>query len=147
MGERKLTVREVTDYPSDFGRVILLYLKSSIHKTCTFDYIQRAIIPAMHLGQCLMIFDEKKLVGYISWAKVDDETLDNFILKREKLPVNKRDNGDHFLILDFLAPYGNTREIVHKFRNILKLMGVKKAISVRSYTDRPSIIRPIFISK
>lgn len=95
-----------------------MLLESPYHRRYSEADILRTIYPAIREGKCLYHEDDNgKLTGFMTWAFLHPHQIDGYLNKTRKIKAIDfmRNEGDLWF-LDFIAPYGNVRQIIRSFQ-------------------------------
>lgn len=98
----------------NLGYCFHLLTHSSTHKDFNLaDYMDVEICPANWRGQ-LRVYknNEKHPVGFVTWAKVNENTKQELIQDSRALYHREWSSGDLLFFNDFVAPWGGVKEIL-----------------------------------
>ena len=129
----------VTDLQyATYGKIVWLWSNSNLHKTWSTSLQSRMVIPALMLGQLMMVHDQNRHpVAYCSWAMLDAETELKYILNPNSLQPCDWRSGDRLWMIDFISPFSKHYTLIlknrlkQKFpRGVLRALRVKEASKV-----------------
>lgn len=112
----------------DFGQISALCIHSPIHKSWSVHDLMRLFMPPIMLNQYRVFRasdypdqfgDQHQPVGFITWALMNDEGVAAYTQKLRKLQPSDFAAGDQVWVIDLVAPFGGTREIVRDMRKYL----------------------------
>ncbi len=89
------------------GEIVWLMQNSPLHRQVLIAELEWMVIQPMMLNQYRIHRKEKKPVGVVFWAKVDDEVHERLKQGAFKLRPNEWQSGENYWIIDVLAPLGN----------------------------------------
>ena len=99
-------------------QVIHLLSQSETHKDFNVEQISRCIIPPVNLQQCAGLFEDGYLTGWCSWAYLSEEKADIFLEGNYKIQPDDWRSGNVLVFMDFVAPFGNFRNLYTLCRSI-----------------------------
>lgn len=111
---------------------------SPLHRKWFVSDIPRLILPPLSFGQYVTHRVDTKLVGFGSWAFMNESGLDNFLGAKKKMEMGDFISGHIPVVIDIIAPLGHGRHITSKMRRVLRDEGLsgKKIWYVRYYGDQ-----------
>ena len=100
------------------GEITWLMMHSEIHRYLFVVDLERLIRPALQ-SQQFKIYRGKagKPVGYVSWAYLNPIVEKRFQTMPDQLRPTDWKSGEQPWIIEFLAPFGGTKEFVEDLRN------------------------------
>ena len=99
------------------GEIISLMMASKIHQHFPVRDINHFILPPLKVNQFRIYRNQKQMpVGFVSWAKVTNETRHKFLHEQYTLDPTEWQTGSCILMVDFLAPFGHAKKIIHDLR-------------------------------
>lgn len=104
------------DVPLD--HVIYLLQGSEAHSHFDLNTVCRCLIPPVNLKQSIGLFENGFLVAWCSWAFVSREKSDIFLTGEYKIKPEDWRSGDVLIFMDFVAPFGHTRKLYRKCREL-----------------------------
>lgn len=98
------------------GAVVGLSGLSALHRTWTVEDLHRLLIPPISLGQCLAFERAGELVGWASWAMLNDLAAHGFATGQRQLQAADWRCGPHPWVMDVLAPNGDGMAVCRALR-------------------------------
>ena len=128
---------------SVFGELVWLMQTSPFHKHLFLSELEWAVLQPMILQQYRIYHKDKKPVGAIFWASVDDDVHKRLQEGSVKMRPHEWKSGSHNWIIDVVAPFGNAEYFINEIgKNVFKGHGYhyiqvdkdgrKKTISVNA---------------
>ena len=105
----------------DLEKILDIFAMSPIHKKYTIEDIQRLIIPPLKLGQYRLFQDRATPIGYISWAFLNAETVENYINNKKLLQADDWNNGKALWLINVICPKGGAINAMLKVEEKRKL--------------------------
>jgi cytolysin-activating lysine-acyltransferase len=102
-----------------FGDIMSLVALSPFHDKWTMEKIKRVFVPPLKCGQFRLFYQSSVPNGFCCWAWVSDEILNLLQNKNYKLQPQDWQSGKNLWLAEFIAPNGNTREIVRNMRRFV----------------------------
>jgi cytolysin-activating lysine-acyltransferase len=96
---------------------------SKVHKRWYVEDIFDIIMPPLDLGQCIIVRESDKIVGFGTFGFLSNEALDKFLTGSAKLTRKDFNSGPNVVLVDVIAPYGHARQITSKMRDRLIELG------------------------
>ena len=101
------------------GAAIWLWMHSEVHHNFPLHVLDVLLFPAIRTGQFVLAVESGKPVFYLSWAMFSEEAEERYILHSPHMMRNEDwQSGDRIWFLDWVAPFGGTREM----RNLMSLL-------------------------
>lgn len=101
------------------GAVVALSSWSWLHRRWTVEDLQRLIVPPLQLGQFVALVRDDALVGWGSYALMNDLAAHGFASGTRKLEAADWRCGPHPWVLDVLAPHGDGAAVARALRSHL----------------------------
>lgn len=117
------------------GEIIWLMGHSELHRGWPIGGIQQWVYPAIINRQFRIYRRNGKPHGYISWAWMSEDVEQQYILNTGSLLPEGWKSGERGWIIDFIAPFGDTREIVHDLKYKVFKDDVGRYLRVRPGED------------
>jgi cytolysin-activating lysine-acyltransferase len=85
------------------------------------DFNRYLVYPVLH-DKCRIFYEDEKPIGLVTWAWLTNEEVDAFLSTKWALDETtyQRDTGDQLWGMDFIAPFGHTRLVMRRMRQISK---------------------------
>ena len=101
------------------GDVLSLVALSDFHHHWKMHKVKRVFVPPLQNGQFRIWYYDSRPSGFCSWAWVSDEILNK--LQNENYLMQPEDwqSGSNLWFAEFVAPYGNTRQMVKDMRRFI----------------------------
>jgi cytolysin-activating lysine-acyltransferase len=102
-----------------FGHAVYLFSLSDRHRHLTVADLDRSLVPALTLGQTMLLWDEGRVVAFSSWAWMSDEASERFLTGAA---IRKEDwrSGENLWVIDAVAPFGHITKIARLYRDTFK---------------------------
>jgi hemolysin-activating ACP:hemolysin acyltransferase len=133
------------DYPeSEFERQLSAkfghaarVLVSSARRSQVLKDLGLHLWPAVRLNQIGFLYNSKgSPVAFATWAFVTDEVAQAMLADPNYcLDISEWNEGDQLWLCDFVAPFGEARNLVRKLRTVY-LPGAWRVRGIRGYADR-----------
>jgi cytolysin-activating lysine-acyltransferase len=99
------------------GQISWLWQRSPMHRAWSVGLMGHLVRPALqHRQFALAQHRDGTPVFYASWALIDDEREQRLMRNANALSAADWNCGDHVWIIDWIAPFGGTRQFHRKFR-------------------------------
>jgi len=99
------------------GEITWLMMQSDTHRYIFVVDLERLIKPAIQTGQFKIYRNQKgQPIGYVSWAFLSPEVEERFMTVPDQLRPSDWKTGPQPWIIDFLAPFGGTKQFVEDLR-------------------------------
>ena len=123
----------LTQMPMDkryklIGEVVTLMLGSEMHRGYLINDIGAVFFPPMHLNQFRIYRKGDRPIGMITWAWLSEEVEKQYVTGKYNLKPKDWNGGDRGWVIDFMAPFGHTKQIVHDLKHNIFPDKVGKAI-------------------
>ena len=95
------------------GDVTLLMMQSQLHCSYFIGDIYECILPPIDLNQFRIYYKAGDYpIGFVCWAFLSAEKVQSYL--RGECSVQREDwnSGDNLIYTEFIAPFGNVKEIV-----------------------------------
>lgn len=103
----------IISYQEALGMMMWLMKHADYHRQWPLWSVDTNIVPALLHGQIKLYFDEdQNPVGFASWAWLNDSAREQVLTDEEPLSLEQWSSGEHLLFVDFVAPWGHTKNIV-----------------------------------
>ena len=99
---------------SVFGELVWLMQTSPFHKHLFLSELEWAVLQPMVLQQYRIYHKDKKPVGAIFWASVDDDVHKRLQEGSVKMRPHEWKSGSHNWIIDVVAPFGNAEYFINE---------------------------------
>jgi len=102
-------------------KILSLMSRSEVHKKWTVEDIGRLIIPAVIHNKIRFYVDNGKMVGFATYAFLSEEAEKGYLDGTRKLqPSDFKGEEGSMWFIDFIAPYGHTKQFVRALRKEFK---------------------------
>jgi len=114
---QKVVVKQQTT-AQDFKKLLR---DSDIHCSWSVEDIQRVLLPLIKKRQVMFAYKNDIIIAMVTWAFIDPDVAQGYINKTQKLTSESLtgNTGDLWAI-DFIAPYGNVKEVIQSFTKRFK---------------------------
>jgi len=119
-GNRAPEVTNRPNLPSEIlGQVTWLMLQSPAHKHLFLTDLEWLAAPAISLKQFRIYRQENTPVAFVSWAFLNEEAEQRLLSGQRKLSPVEWKEGDRAWIIDIVAPFGGTDEILRSLKKTI----------------------------
>ena len=94
------------------GEIVWLMSQSPVHKQLFIGDLEWFCMPAILLEQFRIFYGPQAPAAVALWASVSDETQDRLMAGGYKLRPDEWKNGEHLWLIELVAPFGATDEIM-----------------------------------
>lgn len=103
------------EYYRELGMVASLLARSSVHRHFPISHLEQWLKPPILLRQIQFLRNkDAKLMGYITWSLMSEETEKRWVSNREpKLHASEWNEGDRLWIIDFFLVEGDVRTVIN----------------------------------
>lgn len=112
------------------GKMAWLWMNSPLHRDWSIDLLTRFALPAIELGQYLLLEREGVPVAYCSWAHMSEQAEAAYMLDPSKLDLADWHGGDHLWFVDWVAPF-NARDSWSLKRQLAQRFPLSVARAIR----------------
>lgn len=121
-----------------FAHVALLMTHSPLHKRWYVEDMFRLIFPPIYLRQAVYHVEDKRLVGFGTYAFMTPEKAEAYLRREYRLQPTDFRCGDVPVLVDAIAPFGHASKITRKMRNVLVEFGFqgRTILFRRNYSGR-----------
>lgn len=101
---------------------LYLFNQSPQHRIYTLDEFNTYFIHPLLADKCRLFYEGEKPIGVVTWAFFTDEEAEDFLNMDWEPPeeVYSRNDGDQLWGIEFIAPFGNARQVMRAMRGISK---------------------------
>ncbi|MET0100888.1 MAG: toxin-activating lysine-acyltransferase [Sedimenticola sp.] len=114
------------------GEMVSLMLQSTLHRSYLINDIGAVILPAINANQFRVYRSEKGPVGFVTWAWLTEPVEKKYVSGKYNLRPEDWAGGDRGWVIDFIAPFGHTKKIVHDLKHNVFPDEIGKAIRIGS---------------
>lgn len=98
-------------------KILSLMSRSEIHRKWTVEDIGRLIIPAIIHNKIRFYVENGKMLGFTTFAFLSEEAEKGYLDGTRKLqPADFKGEEGNMWFIDFVAPYGHTKQFVRALR-------------------------------
>tara|TARA_R110002072_G_scaffold223318_1_gene380349 strand:+ start:401 stop:973 length:573 start_codon:yes stop_codon:yes gene_type:complete len=106
------------------GEAVWLLGRSNAHKHLFISELDWLLVPALQLRQFRIWRHNAQPVGFASWAYLTQEAADRFVESAKagrmgRIAPNEWKSGDQLWLIDFLAPFGGSEEMIKELREMI----------------------------
>lgn len=98
------------------GAVTWLLVRSTSHKHLFLTDFEWLVLPPIQLMQFRIFRDDKRPLGYVSWALVDAAVEQRLLQGVTKLAPKDWRSGDRLWVVDVVAPFGGARKMLEELQ-------------------------------
>ncbi len=91
----------------DYGKIAWLWSNSDLHKEWPLRVMSQFVLPPISLGQYCIIEHNNTPVAYCSWALLDKETEEKYILDPGGIRPESWKCGDRLWFCDWISPFSS----------------------------------------
>lgn len=99
------------DEASVLGMIVWLWMRSPIHQRTPLFALQNLVLPALKHRQFILGFKDGQPVIFCSWAHFSEEAEERYLDSPKDIRDEDWKSGDRIWMIDWVAPFGHTREI------------------------------------
>lgn len=123
------------------GEVTFLLSASPLHQQAYISNVTGNILPAIELNQFRIYRKQDYPVGFVAWAYFSDETEQRFITGPMQLQPEDWRSGSNLFFVEFVAPFGHTRQIVQDLTRNIFPGRVAKSLRFKELGKPPRLCR------
>ncbi|MBV8042330.1 toxin-activating lysine-acyltransferase [Pluralibacter sp.] len=102
------------------GASIWLWMHSARHKGAPLETLPTSLLPVIKERQYVLAFKDDKPAFFMSWAWFNEEAEQHYLMAhRLLLPESGWRSGDRMWVIDWIAPFGDTRQMAQLVLNEL----------------------------
>ncbi|MFK3776576.1 toxin-activating lysine-acyltransferase [Agrobacterium sp. NPDC089420] len=98
------------------GELVYLMLSSDLHRKYFINDIGSVFFPPIDLNQFRIYYKNGGPVGFVTWASLSKEIEERYLSTDYILRPQDWNSGDRILFMDFMAPFGDGKNIVRDLR-------------------------------
>lgn len=100
-----------------FGAAVWLWMQSEAHKDIPLHVLNQLLLPAIGYRQFMIGSVEGRPVFFLSWALFDEAAEHRYLHSHpSSLPETDWNSGDRLWVIDWIAPFGHTRQMSRLLR-------------------------------
>lgn len=122
------------------GEMCWLYSQSNTHRNWPMFSLQQWLLPAILTQQTRIYRKAGKPYAFVSWAWLSKEVEEKYVLNTSSLQPKDWKSGDRGWILDWVAPFGGTREIAHDIKHNVFPYDVGRFLRTKDGNDTLRIV-------
>lgn len=125
-----------------FGSAVWLWMHSQFHRDTPLHALSPLLLPAIKHRQFLVASEAGRPVFYMAWANFSEEAERRYLSRHPAdLPDSDWNSGDRMWILDWIAPFGHTRDMkrlvekqlfANRFARTLDHRGDERGLKVKT---------------
>lgn len=96
---------EYNDRMTTVGKISWLWSNSDLHQSWPYDLFTRFVLPPVMEQQICIVESQGYPVAYCSWALLDKQTEQNYILNPNSLNPDQWNCGDRLWFCDWISPF------------------------------------------
>ncbi len=113
------------------GDLVYLMLASDLHRKYYINDIGSVFFPPIDLNQFRIYHRSGRPVGFVTWASLNNEIEDRYLNTDYILRPDDWKSGDRILFMDFIAPFGDAKNIVRDLRKNVFADTAARSVRVR----------------
>lgn len=117
------------------GQVTWLMSQSPLHRNWAIGSVLQWVVPALLHQQYRVYVREGKPVAYVSWAWMSQDKESAYVLNPRGLQPSDWKSGQRGWIIDFISPFGHTKEVMRDLRHGIFKDEVGRALRVKEGDD------------
>ena len=95
-----------------FGSAVWLWMHSASHRNAPLHMLSALLLPAIKHRQFVLASQNGQPVFYLAWANLSAEAEERYLHNSPQcMPEADWTSGDRLWILDWVAPFGHTRQL------------------------------------
>jgi cytolysin-activating lysine-acyltransferase len=98
------------------GELVSLLLCSPMHRRYLVNDIGAVFFPPIHLNQFRIYRSKDRVIGFVTWAFVSEEVERQYLSGSYNMKPQDWNCGERIWIIDFMAPFGHAKSIIHDLR-------------------------------
>lgn len=114
------------------GDLVYLMLASDLHRKYHINDIGSVFFPPIDLNQFRIYHRNAGPVGFVTWASLNEEIEDRYLHTDYILRPADWNTGDRILFMDFIAPFGDGKNIVRDLRKNVFADIAARSVRVRT---------------
>lgn len=123
------------------GEITFLLTASPLHQKAYVGKIRQNIFPPLELNQFRIYRTQNQPVGFVAWAYLSDEIEQQFIAGPMELQPEDWKSGDNLFFIEFIAPFGHTRQILRDLTTNIFPDRVAKSLRFKKFGKPPKLCR------
>ncbi|RED13904.1 toxin-activating lysine-acyltransferase [Pontivivens insulae] len=100
-----------------FGEMVWLYSRSEIHKNWPINSVHQWLTPALKARQYRIYHKRGKPIGFVTWARLSAKVEEAYVRNPGSLTPDNWKSGERIWLIDFVAPFGDAKQISRDLRN------------------------------
>lgn len=112
------------------GEITWLMGHSKLHQDWPLRSIARWVLPALSAKQYRVFHREDRPTAYVSWAWMSKEVEEAYVKNTNSLDPKAWNSGDRGWIIDYIAPFGDARNVARFLKNDLFVNDVGRSLRV-----------------
>lgn len=112
------------------GEIVWLMGHSELHRDWPLHSLARWVLPALTHKQYRLFHRGGRPTAYVAWAWLTEEVETAYVRNSNSLDPNSWKSGDRGWIIDFIAPFGDTKRVARFLRNELFANNVGRSLRV-----------------
>lgn len=134
--KQDVTIRESSmSNAAVLGEIVWLLSHSSLHQDWPIGSIQQWVFPALVHNQFRVYRRNGKPKGFVSWARMSKAVEEAYVLDTSSLQPDGWKAGDHIWIIDFVAPFGDAKEIARDMKTNVFPNDVGRYLRIKEGSD------------
>lgn len=101
------------------GMAAWLWSRSVLHCSWDLKLFRRDVLESVELQQFVLMTHNDQPAGYLSWGHLSDEAEIKYIVNPNSLQLDDKRSGKHLWLLNWVAPFGGTKEFMRVARHSL----------------------------
>jgi cytolysin-activating lysine-acyltransferase len=95
-----------------FGSAVWLWMNSTAHHDAPLHLLSTLLLPAIKCRQFVLASENGKPVFYLAWARFSEQAEKRYLTNPPQcMPPEDWQSGDRQWVLDWIAPFGHTRQM------------------------------------
>lgn len=111
------------------GSAVWLWMHSAQHRDIPLHALPTLLMPALKCGQFLIVSQHGRPIFYMSWANLSGEAECRYIKNPSyTMPEQDWTSGERLWVLDWIAPFGHTQDVMPLVRRHIFANKVVRAL-------------------
>ena len=117
------------------GEMCWLYSQSRLHQGWPMASLQQWLLPPILAGQMRIYRKNGKPHAFVSWARMSKAVEEAYVLNTASLQPGDWRSGDRIWLVDWVAPFGGSREIARDLKHRVFPDDVGRVLRLRPGDD------------
>lgn len=129
-----MTQQTTLDPYQALGMIGWLMAASEYHQQWSTQTLHTELMPALRRGQYrIFLNQDHQPRGFVSWAHLSTAGLAQVLADQSELNDADWDAGNHTMVNDLIAPWGDAKTVVHHLRT--QIFPQQRVLGIRRHRD------------